>query len=536
MSANSQKLQQRAALIAILNKYRNVNKIDNSELEIDIKTVCEFEDKEFVFKTLLAEIISSNGIYADICSIIAFESIDNDVFQNVAIKFLQDKKVEDNKKFIIMSLMRQKGLDFNYRDISNYVDNPEELAHSGVENFLNNALVDPEVQIDLLDFFINIPEEEKIYFLDNLKNEFSGDDLANAFSILAQLNLEGAEFEIVFETLIELNSPYSLSGLEFILNNNKLDTKTKAKLKRVIKKIKTENPKFVNGFLTKDSKVYKCFISFIDGKSNFSLVFSRKRKDETIDALFFTINITQGITSCMGFCSILEDNFATIIKRLFSDSMPVNIAPVALKGLYSHYLSKTDENNYELPYEFIVWKNMLNDVRDLNYDISEFLNSKLEVTKLTEAKVKKIINAVVMETWFYSSGENKFVDEIIEQIEKKHCLDLEKINSIVSDSIDKNFLNNKEFMAELQSKLLLQSYVSSLAKLKLTSACAYSLCFKSVYTKMLITSMIDKSIYCALNDKICELDDDNMFKKGSKTKFKKAELETLMAQIEAKWN
>ena len=113
MSANSQKLQQRAALIAILNKYRNVNKIDNSELEIDIKTVCEFEDKEFVFKTLLAEIISSNGIYADICSIIAFESIDNDVFQNVAIKFLQDKKVEDNKKFIIMSLMRQKGLDFN---------------------------------------------------------------------------------------------------------------------------------------------------------------------------------------------------------------------------------------------------------------------------------------------------------------------------------------------------------------------------------------------------------------------------------------
>jgi len=210
MSANSQKLQQRAALIAILNKYRNVNKIDNSELEIDIKTVCEFEDKEFVFKTLLAEIISSNGIYADICSIIAFESIDNDVFQNVAIKFLQDKKVEDNKKFIIMSLMRQKGLDFNYRDISNYVDNPEELAHSGVENFLNNALVDPEVQIDLLDFFINIPEEEKIYFLDNLKNEFSGDDLANAFSILAQLNLEGAEFEIVFETLIELNSPYSL--------------------------------------------------------------------------------------------------------------------------------------------------------------------------------------------------------------------------------------------------------------------------------------------------------------------------------------
>ena len=131
-----------------------------------------------------------------------------------------------------MSLMKQKGLDFNYKDIVDYVDNPEELAHSGVKSFLNNALYDAEVQIDLLDFYINIPQNEKIYFLNNLQDEFEGDNLANAFSILAQLKLENEEFNIILNTLLELDSPYALSGLKCILEQRKIDSKTKTKLKK----------------------------------------------------------------------------------------------------------------------------------------------------------------------------------------------------------------------------------------------------------------------------------------------------------------
>lgn len=536
MSDNSQKLKLRADIVAILNKYRNATNIDNLELKKDIDYISALDDKKSVFRIILQEIVSSKGLYCDICSIIAFEAIDGDVFEDVAINYLKDKKVDDDKKFLIMSLMRQKGLDFNYRDIVDYIDDPEDLAHRGIKSFLSNAIFDADVQIDLLDFYINIPKDEKINFLENLKSEFIGDDLVNAFSILAQLNLEDEEFEIVFDVLINSNSPYSLQGLEFILENSSLDTKTKAKIKRKIKKIKSLNPDFVNDLLIKDSSIYKCFISFVDGKSNFSLVFSRKRADGLLHAILFSVNIMQGITSCMGFCLIEEDNFNSIIKRLFSDFVPVKINPIALKSLYLHYLVKAGKNHIDLPYELIVWKNMLNDVRAVNFDISEFINSKLEIMKLTKTKVEKFVSSKIVDTWFYLYGENKYIDEIINKIEKNHCVDLDSINEIVSKSIDDNFLNDKIFLQEMQSRLLIQSYVASLAKLRLTSACAYSLCFKNPYLKLFITSIVDKSIYYILASKLEELASENIFKKELPTNFTQDELELIMAQLEEKWS
>ena len=533
MSDKTSTLQQRAQLLSILNKYRDIKKIDNNQLREDINSIRLLENKELIFKTLLQEIVSSKGMFCDICSIISIEAFENEIFEEFAVKLLQDKKIEDEKKFLIMSLMRQKGLNFNYRDIVDYVENPQELAHNGVGSFLNNAIYDPEVQIDL---FINIPQDEKLYFLGNLQDEFCGDDLANAFSILAQLNLENEELEIVLNSLLESNSCYAINGLKHILETQGLEVKIKTKIKKEIKKLEKTYPDFKNDLLTLNSEVYKCYISFVDGKSNFSLIFSRKTKNNLIHALLFTVNTKKGITSCMGFCDLEIENFIAITKRLFSDSLPVNISPIALKSLYTYYCEKSKKNNIELPYEFTVWKNMLNDVRVINYDISEFINSKLELTKLTKAKVKKFVSSKILETWYYSIGQNEHIDKLIDEIEKKHIVDLDKINEMVSKLIDDKFLIDREFISEMQSKLLMQSYVASLAKLKMTSACAYSLCYKNPYTKMLIESSIDKSLYYAFSTKAYELDDDNVFKKNSKSKFKKEELELLMAQLEEKWS
>lgn len=536
MSNNSQKLKQRAELISILNTYRNIAKIDNLKLKDDINRIATIDDKNFVFKTLINEISSSKSIYSDICSIIIFEAIEKDLFEEFSIKLLQDKKTTDEKKLLIMSLMKQKGLDFNYRDVVDYVDNPEELAHSGVKDFLHNALIDPEVQLDLLDFYINIPTDEKNYFLENLETEFDGDNLANAFSLLIQLNLENNdEFTCILNVLLNSDSPYALIGLNHVLENKKLDAKTKAKIKRTIKKINEIHPDFSNDFLVKNSSIYKTYISFVDGKSEFSLIFSRKTKDNLINLLLLTINLSAGIKSCMGFSSIEKENFQSIIKRLFSDSIPININTVAFKSLYQHYLSKTKNNNFDLPYELIVWKNLLNDVRTINFDISEFINSKLNITELTKSKIKKFINSKVVETWFYSYGENEYIDKIIDRIENEHCLDLDKINEWTNASIQENFISNIEYIKELQSKLLLQAYISSLAKLEVTSSCAYSMCFKTQYLKILILSIIDKSIYHAFAFKLNQLDENNIFRKKPLTSFSEDELEILLAQFEEKW-
>ena len=70
----------------------------------------------------------------------------------------------------------------------------------------------------------------------------------------------------------------------------------------------------------------------------------------------------------------------------------------------------------------------------------------------------------------------------------------------------------------------------------MTSACAYSLCFKNPYLKTFIHSSIDKSLYYAFSTKAYELEEKNRFKKNTKTNFSKEELELIMSQLEEKWS
>ena len=161
-----QKLQQRATLISILNKYVNIDQIDNYQLKQDIDAIIEIDNKELVFKTIAQEAMANNGLYSDVCAIILLEAIEDEVFEKEAYLILENDKIDDDKKFLMMSLMKQKGLDFNYKEISKYIKNPEALAHDGVKNFLESTSTTAEVQIDLLDFYMNLPQEEKSCFLD----------------------------------------------------------------------------------------------------------------------------------------------------------------------------------------------------------------------------------------------------------------------------------------------------------------------------------------------------------------------------------
>lgn len=536
MSNSSVKLKQRAELISILGKYRDVCEIDNVGLMKDIKKISKMDNQVFVCKTLLQEINSAKTMYSNVCAIIILETINNDIFEKEALEFIKNKQTNDNKKLFIVSLMKQKGIDFNVRNIANYMESPEEFAHNGVVDFLENAIYDAEVQIDLLDFYLNIPNEEKIYFLESLIEEHSDDNIANAISIIVQLNPEKEVLDIILNKLLNSNSAYAIEGLDFILKNIKIDTKTRAKAKKKYKELTIKHADFVNDALIKDTKSIRSYISFVDGQSNFSMVFQRIKNDGLLDVLLCTINIEKGVISSMGFSAITPQNVNSVMKRLFSDSMPVEIDPIAFKSLFEYYYKKSGRNEIELPYELIVWKKILNGVKEINYDISEFLNSKLETINLTESKVKKFACAKVCETWYYAAGQNQYIDELFETLENNHIVDFEKINQMVSDCIDKNFINNKEFIADLHSKLLIQSYVASLAKLKLTSACAYSLCFDKKYLKILLESILDKSIYCELDLKLSDFEDKNVFKKHKKTNYSKAELKNIISQFEEKWN
>ena len=98
-----------------------------------------------------------------------------------------------------------------------------------------------------------------------------------------------------------------------------------------------------------------------------------------------------------------------------------------------------------------------------------------------------------------------------------------------------DFLNNKDFSIELQSRLLIQAYVARLAGLKMTSSVAYSLCYKNPYLKILVNSIIDKSLYMYFLQVLHSNNSKNLFKKEIKSVFSKDELENIIKKFEEKW-
>ena len=535
MSDISEKMQYRAFILSILNKYSNVAEIPNEKIDADIVQLKSVSDKDLLAKVLLKEVSEHKTDYANVCAIFLMNTIDKDIFEKHALEALRNKDISDEKKFFIISLLKQKGLQFDYNDLDNYVKNPERLAQDGVKDFLADAINDAEVQIDLLDFYQNIPKEERLSLLYNLAEEFSGDNLANAFSLIIQLDIEDDEADIIINTLSKSESVYAKEGLEFILLNKNIDIKTREIVQNTLKEINSKNIGFKNTSLIENSKIHKCYISFVDGNSNFSFIISRIRSNNIIDCTMVTINILKGITACMGFSKLEIENFNMVLKRLFSDSIPVEINPIALKSILSYYYDKNLKNGYDIPYEFIVWKNLIKDIEKLDYDVSEFINSKLETVNLNETKVRKFTVSKIVENWFYFLNQNKNIDKLIDIIEKKHINNFDEINENIVKVMNDDFLNNKDFSIELQSRLLIQAYVARLAGLKMTSSVAYSLCYKNPYLKILVNSIIDKSLYMYFLQVLHSNNSKNLFKKEIKSVFSKDELENIVNKFEEKW-
>lgn len=536
------KMQLRKELVTLISKYKDNAIVENSKLLEDINYLESLPDSAYVLEFLLKEMVSENSTNANICALFVMELYDKETLERYVTDLLMSKKVADNKKFFLISVLKQKGVKIDYQDISSYISDPDDIAKEGVRKFLKDLIFDPEVQIDLLDFYTNIPEFEKIPLLRSVLNESDADTTSLALSLIVQTiaskeNITDEEFKIIIDELIKLKSPYAINGLAHILENFELSKKETMVIRGRIKELEFQFKDFKNNEIIKDSAPFKSYISFIDGQSNFSLIFSRTDKENNFKTFLATCNLNNGVVSCMGFSKINEVNFNAILHRLFTDSMPVQITDMALKGLLNYFVQKNIETKTKIPYEFLIWRNLLTDIKDINFDIIEFIRSKLDTINLDEAKVKKLASSKMLATWYISKNENKKIDKLIDKLENEHITEFSLIEEITSKYIDENFMNDTEFLENLEKRLLILAYIAKLANLKMSSLCAYSLCFKNSYTKIIVSSIIDKSIYYYfLSQYVMKSNENNIFRRRNDSKYTPKELNTLINEFEKKWN
>lgn len=533
--SSASKMKLRAEILSVLNKYNTNKDIKSEDIKKDIESLDSIEDKKFLAKILTDELISGKKKYAKFCSLFIIQILNKNDIEPYALKILNNKSISDNKKVFLLSTLKQKDIYFEPEDIESFMNDIDKAASDGVNDFLNSTLKNPEAQIDLLDFYLSITQEERISLLVSLSEKNLNNETINAFSLISNLELSNKETKILTDILLKTNSPYSIKGLKNLLNSEYIKDIELHRIKKKIKEIEFKNPSYKNLDFISDSRPYKSYISFVDGFGNFSLIFSRIDDEKLIDTFLTTVNIELGIISTIGFYKIPKKNFQSILIRLFADSPPIEINPSILGSILYFYSQKNTKTNTEIPYEYTIWVNLINDIKIYTENLSEYLNSKLNNIEIKESKLNALFNSKVTKSWFYTKNQNTKINEVFSLLNEKNIKSQTEFEKDILDFIDNKLLNNNEFLDVFKSKLLIQAYVSKLAKLDKISDSLYSICYNNDFIRLFLNFMMQKSVCYYLNEYISPNNKNNIFNKQKKLDFTEKEIKNFISTTEKRW-
>ena len=119
-----------------------------------------------------------------------------------------------------MNVLRELGESISYEETKEYLNEPENIQDTENELMARLATLNPEAQIDFLDFFFTISDENKILLLNSLKEENTGSELTQALEPIVYYDTNAKYIKNIIEILKETKCYSSKLLLDFISKSN----------------------------------------------------------------------------------------------------------------------------------------------------------------------------------------------------------------------------------------------------------------------------------------------------------------------------
>ena len=212
-------------------------------------------------------------------------------------------------------MLKDLGNKIDYEVISGYFEQFNELINQETKELLDSAIMNPEAQIDFMDFLNALTDNDKIVLIKSLEEDYANDALANilipVFLFYRNTEVGDVALEILARTKSQL-AFHALEGAKKYTNSTSIN-KAISELK--LSGIRVDNTVDFYKEILKESKPYKSYISFPDGHGNMALIFSRIRANKTLQFLAVVINPRYGILDAFGFNSMTERDFYKIVDK-----------------------------------------------------------------------------------------------------------------------------------------------------------------------------------------------------------------------------
>lgn len=478
------------------------------------------EDKKTIVKLLYKELYNLKGEEASVLCFLLERYADKNELVKKLWDILKNNVIPSNVKIVTLNFLR--GIDSNWEiDAEDEILN-EEIIDAETAKLLNNAVINPEIQIDFLDFLSSISSNDKLILIDSLAKDYDGDALAN---ILVPVFLSSPDSEAGIKALQILGE--SRSQLAFhALNSSKdfVDDKVMPYLKKSLSTLKiagirSDNSREFYKNVLSDSIPYKFYATYPDGHGNIALVFSRKTDNDRIRFVAVAADDYHGIRDCFGFYDISQFEFDKIVERFFKNEHKIEMGSEQFKSLMLYYenISKKSANNWLLPYEYVCWKNLLSDVEV--FDINSQLDAELSKRQLLDSDLAKILDLDFAEKWFLDSNYSDEFEHVL-------SLGVNDIDNIIEQNLDYIFYDEEKYI--WAERLLIVAFLYLVQDKSSFAELIYSLYFEPKMLKGLFRYIIQKSIYEYYVSMKYNFELNN-------GRYSKSEIDDIIAYIEGLW-
>ena len=404
-------------LTELLQKLNSVN--DIQACLADFEVLDTQEDKKTIEKVLFKELVSASTQKIPVICFMLEHFIPKADLVTKFWEVLKNQNLQTETRITILNLLRDLDSDWSYESCEEYIDDASELLDENTKKLLNSAIINPEVQIDFMDFMATIRVQDKIALLNSLAADFSSDALANILIPVFVSDPESAEGKQALKLLADTKSMLGLHILEYMKNfaTGELLQEIKRSLSTIkISGMRQDNTKEFYKTILADSIPYKFYSTYPDGHGDVAMIFTRKTQNNKIRFVATVINIENGIKDCFGFFEISEFEYDKILERFLKNEKATDISPqtfVTILNNAEQISINRNQNRWKLPYEYVCWKALLIDIDYDNQVIGDFVKEQIMPVKVNESSLNELTKMKVSAHWFLNFGYSDEFNEFL---------------------------------------------------------------------------------------------------------------------------
>lgn len=482
----------KATVVKLLTKINS--KSDLQKCLSDIELLGNQEDKTLLSKILFKELVGAQSDKIPLICFLLETFLPNDMLIHGLWEVLKNKNLKTDIRVIVLNMLRELDADWSYEDCSEFVDDADYILDENTKQLLKSAVINPEIQIDFMDFLYSINTDDKLTLLNSFKKDFDAEALASIYIPVFESSPFSTEGKESLNLLSETKSVLALHCLE------NMDKLTFGELNKQIRKslailkmsgIREDNTVEIYKKLLSDTKPDKFYITYPDGDGDCALIFTRKTTEGKIRFVSVVINLDTGIKDCFGFFEISQFECDKILERFLKHETAVSIKPQDLKNILFNAEIKTinkTPNYWTLPYEYVCWKNLLIDIGCEAVLIDEILDKNVEKISIDESIIKNLDSKAYAQHWFLDGEYSLEFENLLKELKDKNNLE---------QSLNNNFqlIFDNEEKISWHNKILFCAYIEFVTSNFDEAKQLYSLAYNNKLFEKFLMYVLKRSIY-----------------------------------------